>query len=140
MRGIRSFWGDSKAAAAVEFAIIAPLFLLVVMTLIAYGIYLGAAHSVQQIAADAARTAVAGLSEPEREQLVQTYLASASVDNAFIQRDKLKVTMGQDSANSNQFTVSIQYDASSLPIWSLYSFALPSQTIRSTATIRMGGI
>ncbi|CCM67627.1 putative membrane protein [Sinorhizobium meliloti Rm41] len=40
-----------KGAAAIEFAIIAPLFFMCVLTLIAYGIYLSAAHSIQQVAA-----------------------------------------------------------------------------------------
>jgi Flp pilus assembly protein TadG len=48
-------------ASAVEFAIIAPVFILMIVGMLAYGIYFGAANSVQQIAADAARTSIAGL-------------------------------------------------------------------------------
>ena len=34
---------------------LAPLFILLLLGMVAYGIYFGASHSVQQIAADAAR-------------------------------------------------------------------------------------
>ncbi|WP_410722722.1 TadE/TadG family type IV pilus assembly protein, partial [Burkholderia sp. SIMBA_052] len=47
MTVFRRFRSNDKGAAAIEFAIIAPLFLLVMLTLIAYAIYLTAAHSVQ---------------------------------------------------------------------------------------------
>ena len=57
----RRFRGDRSATSAIEFAILSPLFIFFVMGMVAYGIYFGAAHSVQQIAADAARTAIAGL-------------------------------------------------------------------------------
>ncbi|MBL8581266.1 MAG: pilus assembly protein, partial [Rhizobiaceae bacterium] len=63
----KEFIKEDKATSAVEFAIIAPVFILVLFGLIAYGIYFGASHSVQQLAADAARTAVAGLNAEERE-------------------------------------------------------------------------
>ncbi|MDE1996352.1 MAG: pilus assembly protein [Rhizobiaceae bacterium] len=140
MRYLRNFRKNKSGAAAVEFAIVAPVFILLVMTLVAYGIYLTVAHSIQQMAADAARTAVAGVTETEREQLVQNYVTTSSMNQAFISRDKLQVTVAQDPTNANQFTVSLEYDASSLPIWDLYSFAVPSKTIKRATTIRMGGI
>lgn len=134
------FRSNRQGAAAVEFAIIAPLFLLVLMTLIAYAIYLTAAHSVQQITADAARTAVAGLSAQERETLVDNFITSSTINHPLLQKDKIHVTVTTDPSNSNQFTVTTEYDATTLPIWNLYTFPLPEQTIRRFATIRMGGI
>lgn len=129
-----------RGTAALEFAIISPIFILVLMTLIAYGIYLSAAHSIQQIAANAARTAVAGVTETEREQLVNTYITTSTLNDAILNRSKFTVNVAPDPGNANQFTVSLVYDAQDLPIWNLYSFAMPSKTITRTATIRMGGI
>jgi Flp pilus assembly protein TadG len=140
MTTIRRFGNCDRGTAALEFAIISPIFILVLMTLIAYGIYLSAAHSVQQIAANAARTAVAGVTQAERVQLVNTYITTSTLNDPILQRSNFTVTVSADPANVNQFVVSLAYNAQNLPIWNLYSFAMPSQTITRTATIRMGGI
>lgn len=140
MKRLKKFISSQGGAAAVEFAIIAPIFILIMITLVAYGIYLSVAHSIQQIAADAARTAVAGITETEREQLVNNFVNTSTLNGAFLERDKLKVTVAPDPTNGNQFTVSVEYNAEDLPIWNLYSFALPDKTIKRFATIRMGGI
>lgn len=129
-----------EGAAALEFAIVAPLFFLVIFTMIGYGIYLSATHAIQQIAADAARTAVAGLSATERKSLANTFIQSTTLDYAFIDRDKLTIDVEDDASNLNQFTVTIAYDSSELPIWKLFSFALPDDQIKRYATIRVGGI
>ncbi|WP_420361356.1 TadE/TadG family type IV pilus assembly protein [Ensifer canadensis] len=117
MSKITRLFGSRDGAAAIEFAIIAPLFFLCVLTLIAYGIYLSAAHSIQQIAADAARTAIAGLSEGERERLATDYIQRTTMDQAFIKPSRMTVTVKDDAGNANQFTVRIKYDAGDLPIY-----------------------
>jgi len=48
------FRADAAGTSAVEFAMLAPIFVLLLPGMVAYGIYFGASHSVQQIAADAA--------------------------------------------------------------------------------------
>jgi len=129
-----------EGAAALEFAIVAPLFFMTIFTMIGYGIYLSASYAIQQIAADAARTAVAGLSETERKSLANTFIQSSTLSYAFIDKKKLTVDVADDVSNLNQFTVTIAYDSSELPIWNLFSFALPDEEIKRYATIRLGGI
>lgn len=136
----RSIVDCRSGSSAVEFALIAPVFFMALFSLIGYGIYLGAAHSVQQIAADAARTAVAGMDSTERQQLVQDYLTKTTMNQGLIDKKNLSMQVSNDPLNPNQFTVSIDYDASSLPIFSLYSYAVPNTHIRRTATMRVGGI
>src|SRR5690606_36567346 len=109
-------------------------------TLIAYGVYLSVAHSVQQIAADAARTAVAGLNPAERVTLVNRYLDSSRLDYSFINRANMHVAITDDPGNPDQFTVSISYDSSDLPIWKLFTFALPQEKIERYATVLVGGL
>ncbi|OBZ92342.1 hypothetical protein ADU59_26705 [Pararhizobium polonicum] len=129
-----------EGTAALEFALVAPLFFMTIFTMIGYGIYLSASYSVQQIAADTARTAVAGLSSVERKSLSNTYIQSSKLDYAFINKSKLNVDVKDDASNLNQFTVTVAYDSSDLPIWNLFAFALPDKVIRRYATIRLGGI
>lgn len=140
MPNFKSVLGARDGTAAIEFAIIAPLFLLCVLTLIAYGIYLSAAHSIQQIAADAARTAVAGLSEPERQRLATDYIRRTMLDQPFINPSRMVVTVKDDENNANQFIVRINYDAGNLPIFNLFTFAMPGTVIERFSTIRKGGI
>nr|WP_295468683.1 TadE/TadG family type IV pilus assembly protein [Mesorhizobium sp.] len=61
----RNFAGSVDGATAVEFAMIAPVFIAFMLGMTAYGIYFGAAHSVQQLSADAARVALAGVNDTE---------------------------------------------------------------------------
>ncbi|KJF66571.1 MULTISPECIES: TadE/TadG family type IV pilus assembly protein [Rhizobium] len=136
--GVR-FFRDRSGSSAVEFAIVAPIFFLVLLTMIAYGIYLMAAYSVQQIAADAARTAVAGLNTTERQQLARDFITKSDLSYAFMDKTRFTVDVATDPANANQFTVKVEYDASDLPIWSLYSYTLPDTVIRRFSTIRIGG-
>ncbi|KSV79718.1 TadE/TadG family type IV pilus assembly protein [Ensifer adhaerens] len=140
MSNFKRLIGGRDGAAAIEFAIIAPLFFMCVLTLIAYGVYLSAAHSIQQIAADAARTAIAGLSQTERERLATDYIRRTTMDQAFIKSSRMTVTVRDDANNANQFTVRIKYDAGDLPIFNLFTFAMPSEQIERFATIRIGGV
>lgn len=137
---LRRLSKDNGGTAAVEFAIVAPLFFLTIFTMIGYGIYLSATYAVQQIAADAARTAIAGLSLTERKSLATQFIQKSTMNYAFIDGTKLAVDVQDDVANTNQFTVSIAYDSTNLPIWNLFSFALPDGQIRRYATIRLGGL
>lgn len=130
---------DDSGAAAVEFALVAPIFLLFLLTLVAYGIYLGTSHALQQVAADAARTAVAGYNAQEREQLAREYITKSTLDYPMIDRREITVNVSTDDNNANQFTVEVRYNAESLPIWGLYTYLLPGKTITKFSTIRIGG-
>lgn len=137
-RAVGRLVGDGRAASAVEFAIIAPVFVLMIVGMLAYGIYFGAANSVQQIAADAARTSIAGLNAGERNTLVAAFIAKNAGQYVFIDPDDVDVEIGDDAADPGQYRVTVTYDASSLPIWAL-PVPLPAKTIQFTSTIRLGG-
>ncbi len=140
MARLANIFRNRSGSSAVEFAIIAPVFIMVLLTMIAYGIYLTAAYAVQQVAADAARTAVAGLSTSERETLARNFVSKSALDYAFLDKKRMNVSVGSDPGNANQFTVTVEYDARNLPIWSLYTYALPEKTIKRFSTIRIGGV
>lgn len=137
----RCFVHSQSGSSAVEFAIVVPVFILLVFGMIAYGIYFGALHSVQQIAADAARTAIAGLDEAERKTMAKRYIDLNSEAYAFIDRDKLVVEVKDSDKDGNQFIVALRYDAGQLPIWNLLPvLPLPGRIIARSSTIRVGGI
>ena len=135
------FLTDNNGAAAIEFAILTPVYLLLMTGMLAYGIYFGAAHAVQQLAADAARTAIAGVNTSERNSLVKTYLDNNASAYMLIDPDLLTYTIGDSPMDPNQYRVQLTYDASQLPIWNLYPpLPLPSKQISYGATIRQGGL
>lgn len=141
MRTLAQWGRDSSGTSAVEFAILMPVFLLLLTGMLAYGIYFGAAHSLQQLAADAARTAIAGLDEDERNELVGDFLAANADSYALIDADRLTATIGDKPGDPDHYRVVLTYDASDLPIWNLYPpLPLPSQQIAYSSTIRRGGI
>ena len=130
-----------EAAAALEFAILAPVFILLGTGMIAYAIYFGAAHSVQQLAADAARTSIAGLSTAERQALVTAFLDANADGYVFIDRAHLTYDLSPRAGDPDEFSVTLHFDASGLPIWNLdVPLPLPSHTITYSSMIRLGGL
>lgn len=136
-----SFSSDTRGGAAVEFAILAPVYLLMLCGMLAYGLYFGAAHSLQQLAADAARISIAGLDRAERDGLVGSYLDRHAGDYMLINRQFLTFAIGDDPADLTQYRVVLRYDAIELPIWNLYPpLPMPSRYMVYGATIRLGGL
>jgi len=134
------FGPKSDGAAALEFAILAPVFLLFASGLLAYGIYFGAAQSVEQLAADAARTSIAGLTNTERATLVGNFLANNAGSYLLIDPEAVHYTVGPQPSDATEYRVTLNYDASNLPIWNLYvPLPLPSRTISYASVIRLGG-
>jgi Flp pilus assembly protein TadG len=139
-RNIRHLARCRAGTSAIEFAIVSPLLILLLFGMVAYGIYLGASHSIQQIAADAARTAVAGLDESERVSLAENYIEHNAGAYPRGESSKLSLDIKDNPADADEFTVAIRYDARDLPIWSLLpDLPLPGMTIRHSSTIRIGG-
>lgn len=133
--------GDTKGTAAIEFAILTPVFLLMLMGMLAYGIYFGAAHALQQLAADAARTAIAGVDAAEGQGLVRDYLARNAGAYILIDPARLASEVVVPPGSPDQYVVRLVYNAADLPIWNLYPpLPLPDQQMVYGATIRRGGI
>lgn len=122
---------------AVEFAIVLPVLILIIMGIVCYGAYFWIAHNIQELANDSARSAVAGLTDSERQNLAQSNLASEIADYAVLDPSLATVTY---TGNSQFFTVSVSYNATSTPFWALYGLLpMPSKIIVRSASIRLGG-
>jgi len=135
------FTGDRRGTSAVEFALLSPLFILLIVGMTAYGIYFGASHSVQQIAADAARTALAGLNQSERRSLATDFISRNAGGYPFVDPARLAVDALDSTADGSQFVVQVRYDARDLPIWNLFAgLPMPEMTIARRSTIRVGGL
>jgi Flp pilus assembly protein TadG len=129
-----------RGASAVEFALILPAFLAIVFGIVVYGSYLAVVHGVQQLAAEAARSSVAGLSESERSQLANDYVTTNAASYILIDPSHLSVDAAPSASDANVFTVTVSYDASGMFIYSLPSFVpSPPSTVVRAAAIPRGG-
>lgn len=108
--------------------------------MIAYAIYFGAAHSLQQLTADATRASVAGITTAERQTIVDTYLQQHTSGYLLLDPARLRHTANASAVDPEQFEVSLSYDTDDLPIWALTPFVpLPGRTLHSRSSIRLGG-
>ena len=134
------FEADQGGASAIEFALVVPVFLMIALGILAYGVYFGAVHSTAQLAADAARASVAGLSDAERTEIASQNVATNSREYPLLDPAKIQVVAAPLQSDATQFRVAVRYDASALPIWGVSSLIpLPSQIIERTATVKRGG-
>jgi Flp pilus assembly protein TadG len=128
---------DAGGNTAVEFAILAPLLLTLLFAVIVYGGYFMMSHALQQIANDAARASIGGLSDPERQQLALQALSSEEGTYSFLKPSALQLDYAEVGQTA---TVQVTYDASSSPLWALRGLLpLPASTIVRSASIQLGG-
>lgn len=140
-RGLRALGQGRDGTSAIEFAILFPLFLLVVLGIMVFGLYFGTALSIQQIAANAARAAVAGLDDSERMALARAEVSSSVGHYLLLQEERLAIAAAAAADDADLFVVTLSYDASDLPIFGLDELIpTPPPTIVRTAAIRRGGL
>ncbi|WP_428969806.1 TadE/TadG family type IV pilus assembly protein [Sphingomonas sp. Xoc002] len=128
---------DRRGAALIEFALVLPILLTMLMGIVSFGEYFLTAHLVQQAANDAARAALAGMSATERKGIaVDT--AKRMIDSTGI----LRSSRGQVDAVEvdNIMTVSIRYDATSDPLLNLPFVPTPGRTMTAKGIAMIGGL
>lgn len=129
----------TSGASAVEFAMLLPIFLTIVFGIVVFGSYLTMVHGVQQLAAEAARTSVAGLSDDERKSLASNYVTANASTYPLLVASNLSVVAAAHPANANVYVVTVNYDTSSSILLNLPFVPSPSSTIVRSAAIPYGG-
>lgn len=136
MGTLRSFAFCGKATSAVEFALLMPVFLLLVTGIFAYGTYFALTQSVQQLTAEAVRSSLSGGTDSERQAMARAYV------DANIQRYALLAATGLVAADAatnvanGTLSVTLRYDASRMLIFNLPALIpMPPAVIVRTAVI-----
>jgi Flp pilus assembly protein TadG len=125
---------------AIEFAIVAPAFLLLLLGIISFGTLLGTYHGLQQLVAEATRASVAGLDSNERATIARGYIARNADSYPFIDGTKLTVTTTESGPGNSTFQVNLRYDMSDSFVFRIGEMLpLPSPIIVRTAAIQRGG-
>lgn len=132
-------WRDSRAVSAVEFALIAPLMILLLAGTTAYGLLFSTHMSLQQLTAEAARSAVAGISTQERAQIVEAHVRDTLPRYFFIEAERTEVSVIVPRAGYSEIVV--RYDASAHPAYIFRGLLpLPSDQVIYRQVIRDGGL
>ncbi|RFC62573.1 pilus assembly protein [Fulvimarina endophytica] len=129
----RRLFQARSGAAAVEFALILPVIVLIVFGAAYLGIYLATAHSLQQLSANGSRYALVGLDSVERQALAGDAVRMAARDDPLIRPEQLMIAVTE---SGDWLTVSVGYDLSNSPLPSLLSNSLGSLgSIERSATV-----
>ncbi|WP_375465407.1 TadE/TadG family type IV pilus assembly protein [uncultured Methylobacterium sp.] len=124
-----------------EFALVAPLLLLLFAGILSFGVYLGAAHTLREIAAEAARASLAGLTDAERAALAQAVVQRSLASGSMFRAGSVGVQVGTSAADAAVYTVTLSYDTSVLGLKGLGRLVpLPPDLLTSTVSVRRGGL
>ena len=82
---------------AVEFAILGPLMIVMLMSMVVYGGWMWLAQSVQTLATESARAAVGGLDTAERIRLANAFVDAEAQTSVGLARDRLTLAVESDA-------------------------------------------
>ena len=126
-----------EGAAAVEFALVGPLMIVLMIAIVVYGSWFLMAQSVQALAAEGARAALAGLDAGEQEQLARAEIAASVRKMGGLDPARTSVRMTSDH---ERLQVVVAYDAKDHPMMALGGMLpLPPVLIERAAAVRTGG-
>jgi Flp pilus assembly protein TadG len=133
------FLSCRRGASAVEFAMLLPVFLTMVFGIVVFGSYLAVVHGLQQLAAEAARSSIAGMSATERASLASSYVSANVGTYPLIAASNVSVNAAASASNPNVFIVTVSYNAAGMFLFSLPFVPTPPTTIVRSAAIPFGG-
>lgn len=126
-----------KGSAAIEFAIVGPVMILLLMGMVVYGGWFWLAQSVQTLATESARAAVGGLDAAEQERLARDFITREAQAGAGLDPAALGVSVSSDTT---AIRVQVSFDVSHHPLMAMAAvLPPPPSVIRRTAVVRTGG-
>ncbi len=126
-----------RGASIVEFALLLPVLAGFLYGIMAYGQYFLLAHSVQELANDAARATIGGLTANERRTIATASVAAELPKLGTMSANR--VTTQVDEA-SGLVTVRVRLDASNVGLFRTPLVPMPDSMIERRAVIHAGGI
>lgn len=133
---LRHLAADRSGAVLIEAAFALSLLLVMLVGIVTYGLWLMTANSLQQVANEAARSALGAMSAAERQELVDRSIAGSLLQSGAIAADRVTVSTRHDGGF---FTVTLSYDTAGDGLFATTLVPLPSDTIVRSAGIAVGG-
>jgi len=128
---------NRRGATIVEFALVLPILICLLLGVLGYGQYFLLAHSVQQIANDAARATVAGLDADERATLARQ---SVTDDVAALRQFAASRVTSEVDESGESVAVEVTLDAHGLAPFTTPIVPMPAPLIERRAVVRRGGL
>jgi len=136
-------WADRRGATSLEFALVLPIFLLLLLGIIVYGQYFAIRIAVVHAASEGARASVMGLDEAERHDNATTRVSQVMTGYAplvTVTASNPQTTAASTSDGSGVFKVTVAYTIPSVGFVNLSSLVpSPDGRISYTATASYGG-
>ncbi|TFW11936.1 pilus assembly protein [Brevundimonas intermedia] len=124
-----------EGAAAVEFALVGPILVLLLIAIVVYGGWFLMAQSVQALASEGARAAVGGLDAVERDALARREV-TAAVRGVALDPDRTTIEVAEEAG---RLRVVVVYDAGDSLVMALGGMLpRPPVVIRRSAVIHVG--
>ena len=124
-----------EGAAAVEFALVGPILILLLIAIVVYGGWFLMAQSVQALASEGARAAVGGLDAVERDALARREV-TAAVRGVALDPDKTTIEVAEEAG---RLRVVVVYDTGDSLVMALGGMLpRPPVVIRRSAVIHVG--
>lgn len=137
---LRRLGNSETGTAAIEFAIVAPVLLMLVFAAIFYSIYFTAYLGVRQAAIEGARAAVAGMSTAERSQLA--IARATTIMNGYgslMGASSTATITAAPGTDTGTLKISVSYDITTSPIMGYGAFLpMPSSKIQSDVIVANG--
>jgi Flp pilus assembly protein TadG len=125
---------DRRGSVLVEAAFALPLLIGLLFGILIYGSWFMTAHSIQQAANDAARTALAGLDDTERRTLVDQAVTRSLAGSTLVDAHLLHVTT---SMVGGYYSVRLTYDLQGDSLFAASPVPLPTTSIQREAVVRV---
>ncbi|WP_159847624.1 TadE/TadG family type IV pilus assembly protein [Brevundimonas sp. G8] len=124
-----------EGAAAVEFALVGPILVLLLISIVVYGGWFLMAQSVQALASEGARAAVGGLDAVERDGLARREV-TAAVRGVALDPDRMTIEVAEEAG---RLRVVVVYDSGDSLVMALGGMLpRPPVVIRRSAVIHVG--
>jgi Flp pilus assembly protein TadG len=104
------FGRGTGGAAALEFALVAPILFAFLFGIMVFGYAFALQNSLQELAADAARATVGGLSTTERQSLLTSYMDQAGSQYLLLDPAKLSYESDFTDGTGASVTLTVHYD------------------------------
>lgn len=124
-----------EGAAAVEFALVGPILVLLLIAIVVYGGWFLMAQSVQALASEGARAAIGGLDAVERDGLARREV-TAAVRGVALDPDRMTIEVAEEAG---RLRVVVVYDSGDSLVMALGGMLpRPPVVIRRSAVIHVG--